>query len=205
MLRILLALSLLGLSATPSASAVVLRSYSYFSVRGATFDQLMTELGTRGPQVASTGQRHPGATKLQFNARIQYSETQDACWVSEAAVTVKARIILPRWRDRRKADRELRIYWDALSADIKRHEEGHVVKAKNYSQILEDRLLALPRKHDCKVLAGMAQSLLDKTLADYREESERFDGIESASFDRRLQSLYNYRREQIAAGRLPEP
>lgn len=205
MLRILLALSLLGLAVPPAAAAVVVRNYSYFSVSGKTLDELMIELTVRGPQVRSTGQRHPGATKLQFNTRLGYTESGGKCWISAAMATLKARIILPRWKDRRKAGRELRIYWDALAADIKRHEEGHVVIAKNYASQLEKELVALPRQDSCKPLAAQAELLIEKVLEEYRKASDRFDSIESASFDRRMQSLYQYRLERIESGRLPEP
>ncbi|RLP21908.1 DUF922 domain-containing protein [Mesorhizobium sp. YM1C-6-2] len=205
MLRILLALSLLGLAVPPAAAAVVWRNYSYFSVSGKTLDELMIELSIRGPQVRSTGQRHPGATKLQFNTRLGYTEGGGKCWISAATATIKARIILPRWKDRRKAGRELRIYWDALAADIKRHEEGHVVIAKNYASQLEKELAALPRQDSCKPVAQQAELQIEKVLEQYRKESERFDRVESASFDRRMQSLYQYRLERIESGRLPEP
>ena len=205
MLRILLALSLLGLAVPPAAAAVVWRNYSYFSVSGKTLDELMIELSIRGPQVRSTGQRHPGATKLQFNTRLGYTEGGGKCWISAATATIKAGIILPRWKDRRKAGRELRIYWDALAADIKRHEEGHVVIAKNYASQLEKELVALPRQDSCKPLAQQAELQIEKVLEQYRKESERFDRVESASFDRRMQSLYQYRLERIESGRLPEP
>ena len=68
-----------------------------------------------------------------------------------------------------------------------------------------DIQVALPRQDSCKPLAQQAELQIEKVLEQYRKESERFDRVESASFDRRMQSLYQYRLERIESGRLPEP
>ena len=98
------------------------------------------ELNTRGPQVKSTGRRHPGATQMEFTTKLGYRERGGYCRIAKATVTVKAKVILPRWRQRSKADADVRLIWDTLSSDIKRHEESHVVIAKNHARELEQAL-----------------------------------------------------------------
>ncbi len=206
MIRIIfILLVLLGMNTGPSAAAVVWRSYNYFSVGGSTLDDMLLELNAHGPKVSTTGQRHAGATRMKFNTRLEYIESDSRCHISAAAVTIRARIILPKWRERRKANREQRIYWDTLSADIKRHEEGHIVIAKNYAWNLERNLVGLEPRKNCPQMTEQAENLIDKALAAYKKESDLFDRVESASFDRRIQSLYDYRVERIESGRLPEP
>lgn len=204
MLRIPLALLLVFLCSAPSSAAVVWRSYSYFSAGGSTLDELMQQLSAHGPKVTSTGQRHLGATRIRFNTHLGYADNGQ-CRISEAKVTVRAKIILPRWRDRAAGDRTLRIFWDTLSSDIKRHEEGHVVIAKNFARDIETALLGLPPTKGCATLTDQAEQAIERLLAKYDAASERFDRIEGASFDRRIQSLYDYRIERIENGRLPEP
>lgn len=204
MLRVLLVLLVALPWSSPSSAAVVWRSYRFFTVGGSTLEELMNQLGTRGPEVASTGQRHLGATRLRFNTRLGYVQN-GKCSISEATVTVRARIILPKWRDRRAAGQSLRIFWDTLSSDIKRHEEGHVVIAKNHARDIENALLELRPAANCEVLADEAKRTIARGLAGYGNASSRFDRIESAGFDRRIRSLYDYRVERIDSGRLPQP
>ena len=128
--RILLAASLLCLTALPAPAESMTKTYSYFSVGGTTLDELEAQLNERGPQVKSTGRRHPGATQMQFNTRLGFTEKNSYCRITEATVTVKAKVILPRWRQRGKADQDVRLIWDTLSDDIKRHEEQHVMIAQ---------------------------------------------------------------------------
>ena len=109
MIRTLLAASLLGLMVLPAPAESLTKTYSYFSVGGTTLDELEDQLNRRGPQVKSTGRRHPGATQMQFNTRLGYAERSGYCRVTEATVTVKAKVILPRWRQRGNADQDVRL------------------------------------------------------------------------------------------------
>ncbi len=202
MLRILLAASLIASTALPAASESVSKSYSYFSVGGTTLDELESELNKRGPKVKSTGQRHPGATRMQFNTRLGYLEKDGSCRVTEASVTVKAKVILPQWRQRARADSDARLVWDALSSDIKRHEEQHVSIARDYARQLERKLMRIGRQKDCKVAAQKAKTIADRTLDAHDKAQAKFDRLESANYEKRLLKLMRERMKLIEAGKI---
>jgi predicted secreted Zn-dependent protease len=198
MKKILLAASILALMTLPSTAANVSKTYSYFNIGGTTLDQLESELTTRGPEVKSTGRRHPGATQMQFGTKLGYSEKKGYCRVSSADVSVAAKVILPRWGHRNKATREVRLIWDTLSSDIKRHEEGHVVIARNYARELEQSLLAISRQKTCVAVAEKAKAVAARILDRHDREQEKYDRIEGINFDRRIRGLLDYRMEQRA-------
>jgi predicted secreted Zn-dependent protease len=201
--RILLAASLVGLTALPSMAANLSKTYSYFTVGGTTLDQLDAQLSARGPKVKSTGQRHPGATQMQFTTKLGYSESKGYCRISEATVSVKVKVILPKWRQRGKADQDVRLIWDTLSSDIKRHEEAHVTIAKNHARELEQKLRALGRQKSCAAAAEKASAVAAKVLARHDEAQAEFDRAESANFEQRMLRLLRYRMQMIQAGKLP--
>ena len=203
MTRFCLALLMSASIALPAAAANLQKTYSYFTVGGTTLDQLEQELTTRGPQVKSTGRRHPGATQMQFNTKLGYAESNGYCRVASATVTVKAKVILPRWGQRGRADQDVRTVWDTLSSDIKRHEEGHVVIAKNHARDLETALLKLSRQKTCDRVAEKARATASKILNDHDKAQDRFDRIEGINFERRMLSLLRYRAERIQSGKLP--
>jgi predicted secreted Zn-dependent protease len=107
---------------SPATAAIVAKTYSYFSISGSTLDAIRKQLDQRGPKV--TGHRYPGATQMTFVNRIGYQTGRNGCSVASASVTVKAMIILPHWRRPRAATPEVRLVWDTLLADMKRHEEA---------------------------------------------------------------------------------
>jgi predicted secreted Zn-dependent protease len=163
---------------------------------------LEDQLNRRGPQVKTTGRRHPGATQMQFNTRLGYAEQGRYCRITEATVTVKAKVILPRWRQRGRAEQDVRLIWDTLSDDIKRHEEQHVMIARKYARDLERKLLRLGRQRSCAAATEKAKATADRLLAQHDRAQEKFDRNESANFEKRMLKLLRQRMRMIDAGEI---
>ena len=199
---LLTVLAVAGLS-LPAGAASVSKTYSYFSIGGKTLEEIEAELVRRGPQVRSTGSRHPGATQMEFTTRIAYGAGKSGCEIVKASVNVQAKMILPRWRLRSKADGDTGLIWDTLSADIKRHEESHVVIAKNHARNLELALRGIGRQPNCKVAAAKAKAVSDKILAMHDRAQEEFDRIEGVNFESRIIRLLRYRMERIEKAKKP--
>jgi predicted secreted Zn-dependent protease len=203
MKRALLVLTLLVGAPVASHAANLAKTYSYFSIGGTTLDEIERELDRRGPKVQSTGKRHPGATQMSFTTKISYAESKNRCVIVAATVTVKAKVILPQWRRSRKAAQDVRLIWDTLSSDIRRHEESHVVIAKNSARDLEKALMALGPQESCQVAAAKAKATTGKVLARHDKSQEEFDRVEGLNFESRMMRLLRYRIERIEDGRLP--
>ena len=202
MIRILLTASVLSLTTLAASAETLSKTYTYFSVGGATLDELEDQLNRRGPQVKSTGRRHPGATQMQFNTRLGYAEQGRYCRITQATVTVKAKVILPRWRQRGKADQDVRLIWDTLSSDIKRHEEQHVEIAQDHARELERKLLRIGRQKNCAIAAEKAKATADRVLDRHDKAQAKFDSDEGANFEKRLLKLLRQRMKMIEAGEI---
>ena len=198
---VLYALIAVGI-AGPAAAANVVKSYSYFRIGGRTLDEIEDQLAKRGPEVKTTGLRHPGATRMSFSTRIGYQQKADSCRIVSAVVTVKARVILPVWRQRRRADEDVRIFWDTLSADIKRHEERHVEIARNHARELEDTLGRIGTQANCQIAAAKAKEATVRLLARHDQAQAEFDKVEGINFESRILRLLKYRLERIENGQL---
>jgi predicted secreted Zn-dependent protease len=203
MKRILLTVLVIAGQCFPASTATVSKTYSYFSIGGRTLEEIEKELARRGPHVRNTGQRHPGATQMEFTTRIAYAESSSGCTLVKATVNVHARMVLPRWRQRAKADGGTRLIWDTLSADIKRHEESHVVIAKNHARDLETALRAIGRQRNCKIAAAKAKAVSERILAQHDRAQDEFDRIEGINFESRIIRLLRHRLERIENGRAP--
>lgn len=182
-----------------SSAAVLNKSYSYFTIGGSTLDEIQDEIAKHGPHIQSTGARHPGATRMEFKSRTGYEQTERGCRISSATVTVKAKVILPRWNPPAKADGDVRFIWATLSSDIKRHEESHVIIAKNHGRLLEKELLGIGRQKNCDIVAEKAKAVTQKVLAQHDREQRYFDMVETKNFESRLLRLLKYRLQQAAA------
>jgi predicted secreted Zn-dependent protease len=194
----LIAALLMAAMISPAGAANVAKTYSYFSIGGSTLDAIQKELDLRGPHVNSTGHRHPGATQMEFVSRIGYQKSDRGCTIATANVTLRAKIILPYWRRPRAADADVRLVWDTLASDIKRHEEQHVIIAKNHARMLEQALLAIRSQSDCKAAQAKAAQATQKVLAKHDAAQAAFDRVEGINFERRIISLLRYRMQQMA-------
>ena len=139
---------------------------------------------------------------MAFASRVSYQSAK-GCSVASALVTVHARIILPYWRRPRAATPEVRLVWETLSADVKRHEESHDIIAKNHARLLEQALLAIPRQRDCDAALAKAAKVTAKVLAKHDAAQAEFDRIEGINFDSRMMRLLHYRMERLANGQKP--
>ncbi|UVC13061.1 DUF922 domain-containing Zn-dependent protease [Mesorhizobium onobrychidis] len=203
MKRSLLCALMLAFSALPAGTASLVKTYSYFSIGGRTLDDIGTQLTKLGPQVKSTGMRHPGATQMAFTTRISYAEKSNSCAIADANVTLKVKVILPEWRRSRKADAGVRLFWDTLSADIKRHEDRHVEIAKNHARDLEDALKATYPQKTCQEAKAKAAEIAAAILAKHDRAQMQFDRVETINFESRILRLLRYRMERVENGRLP--
>ena len=204
MKKVLLTVLAVASLSLPAAAASLSKTYSYFSVGGRTLEEIETDLDRNGPRVRSTGgRRHPGATQIEFTTQITYAGGNGGCVIAKASVSVQTKIILPRWRSRATADGGTRLIWDTLSADIKRHEETHVMIAKNHARDLELALRGIGRQTTCQVAAAKAKLVSDKILAQHERAQKEFDRVEGMTFESRITRLLRYRLKRIENGQLP--
>lgn len=186
--------SLALLAAITSADAAsVSRSYAYFSVGGTTPQELFRQLNDHGPRLRSTGKRHPGAVEMQMVSHLTYTGSARSCHVSKAEVVVQARFSLPRWTGRAKADGDTRLLWEVLSADIKRHEEGHVAIARRFAERLERRLLGMAPRRDCEEARRRASRITQTLDAEHDAAQKQYDRGEQAGFESRIMRLMEKR------------
>ena len=177
-------------------AATVLRSYEYFTLSGTTAADLDRELYRRGPVLQKTGQRHPGMTKMRFTNKIKYGSDGRNCRVVDANVVVHAHVYLPRWKQRRTAKPDLALIWDTLSADIKRHEESHIVIARTAAGDMERAIKALPWRSDCTAMKADIDALTTKLMRKHDLAQIQFDRVEAVNFDSRFERLLVFRLQR---------
>ncbi len=194
----LLFLSIVATNMTPAlADTVINKSITYFSVGGRTAGELDKALSEHGPMMNSTGTRHPGATKIKFGGTVTYVKHGERCAVGSAKVTLSTKLILPRWKNRHKANRDLALVWDTLASDIKRHEERHAEIARNHARKLEKDFMALKPEADCERMQARVARLSETAIQDHDRDQARFDRMEAANFDRRMVRLLQYRLDSM--------
>ena len=189
--------ALIGISLPLSASAdvVVQKSITYFQIGGRTPADLDAELSRKGPFTQASGNRHPGATQIRFGGDLTYTRRGDRCAIGDVRVTVATKLILPRWKNRNRASQDMATLWDALSSDIKRHEERHAEIARQHAKLLEQSLLKLRPTRDCETLQDRVSEITDEVTLAHDEAQMRFDRVEAKNFEDRMARILRHRQE----------
>jgi predicted secreted Zn-dependent protease len=194
-MRLPIALSMIAflLCGPAAAEVVATKSYSYFNIKGKTADELDDELSRRGPTANGSSARHPGATKIRFGGEATYIQENGRCRVGNVKVTVHTQIIMPRWANRKGASRELSMIWDALSSDIRRHEERHAEIARTQARAMERELKALPWQRNCEAMQELVSEKSARGIEEHDKLQARFDRVEAVNFQNRMLRLLNNR------------
>lgn len=197
--KFLIAASILFSAALPAQSASIFRDIKYYDISGKTAADLDYALSNKGPFLKSTGQHHPGAAEIRFDAKVRYGkENGKRCKVTGVYVNVHGKVFLPRWKQRKRAPLELALIWDTLSSDIKRHEESHLVIARVHASEMEQEIAKLHSRKDCAELRDDINRVTEKIMARHDKKQQHFDRVETINFEDRFERLLSYRLEQMA-------
>ncbi|TCL73515.1 DUF922 domain-containing protein [Rhizobium sp. BK251] len=187
-----------GTSGSAMSEVLAQKSYSYFYIRGNTAGELDAALTKHGPTTTTASGHHPGATKIRFGGNVTYVQKDGRCRVGAVRVTVSAQLILPRWSNRRRADKDLSLIWDTLSSDIKRHEERHAEIARMSARDMERALRSLPPQKNCALMQAKVAQKSTELMEAHDREQARFDRVEAVNFESRMTRLLTYRLKAIA-------
>lgn len=192
--RLMALAALTCLSVQPArAETITSKTFAYFSVGGRTAAELDAELSRHGPLMKHSGARHPGATKIKWGGSVTYVRRGSRCAVGEAKVTLSTQIVLPRWKNRKRATPSLALIWDTLSSDIKRHEERHAEIARHHARTLQRTLKSLRPEADCERMQARVDRVTADAVSKHDADQARFDRVESKNFNDRMMRLLTHR------------
>lgn len=189
MLRPLTILALTLATVLPASAADIRQKTTYFTVRGATLEELDRELDRKGPLMATTGSRHPGATEVKFGGKVTYKPKDGSCSVDSTALTLHVTETVPKWARPKTATAATAIIWKTLSDDIARHESQHANIARSYVKKMESALRNLAPERSCDAMQARVDAVSARYLAWHQEAQAQFDVVEGREMNMRLRRL----------------
>ena len=186
MKKILLAVLAVGILSVPADAASLSKTYSYFSVGGKTLAEI--EIGEVDRRSACEETRAADAIPAlpRWNSPRASLIRRHGGWRAspKASVSVRAKIILPRWRQHAKAD--VADKGLILGHALGRHQAARGNPCDDRQEPCRDLELALP-KHTTpagfKVAAAKAKAVSDRILAQHERAQREFDRVEGINFE----------------------
>jgi predicted secreted Zn-dependent protease len=176
------------------AEASSSKSYSYFTVGGRTLIEILADIQKRGPRINGAKDRMMGTTALKFTTNLNYREANGFCSVASAKVTTIAKITLPRWRKPNGADQSVQLIWNALAADIKRHEDSRLPIANKYARAVERELKTIRHEKSCAVARTKAQGIQAGIFEQQDKAQAKANQVQARKFEALLRKLQKMER-----------
>ncbi|GGD18094.1 DUF922 domain-containing Zn-dependent protease [Aureimonas glaciei] len=173
----------------PASAADIRQKTTYFTVRGATLEELDRDLDRKGPLMSATGSRHPGATTVKFGGKVTYKPEDGSCHVDSTALTLHVTETVPKWARPKAATATTAIIWKTLSDDIARHEAQHANIARGYVKKMESALRNLAPEPDCDAMQARVDAVSARYLAWHQQAQAQFDVMEGREMNMRLRRL----------------
>ena len=162
----------------------------YYSIGGRSIAGIDREIKRRGPRIGGTGHA-VAVARIRIQPRYATLASGGRCSTRNVKVDVNARVTLPRWRNRRQANRELAAAWDNIDRYTRLHEAVHVAIAFRYARDLEKSIAALTAP-TCARLQEDVSTLVTARLDAHDRAQRKFDTDEQ----RRIRAIA---RQQAAA------
>lgn len=149
----------------------------YYTVSGATVQELRDELNTLGP-IGRSGAISEGNTRSRIEWRFDFDRKDGICTVKEAFVDVTIQMILPRWQRPPGVDQDLVSHWNRYISALRMHEDGHRYLAEATAREVRRVLAVKSSGPDCATLRNQMNSKaralvqeLERKQADYDRET----------------------------------
>ncbi|MEM9733222.1 MAG: DUF922 domain-containing protein [Pseudomonadota bacterium] len=164
-------------------------SVDYYNINGNTTAALDQAIRRNGPRL--NGGRHAVAVaRIKMVPNITFTPSgTDRCNITAVKVAVDARITLPRWVGRAKANAKLARAWDSIDRYTRAHEAVHVDIAFDYARRMERELLLMPNLGTCEALKLRSRVVIDKMLREHNAAQIAFD-------EREMERFRNFARQK---------
>lgn len=177
-----LVLGLASCVATPPTDVSV-RTYK---VSGSTLNALERSLSIHGPAVPGLQGRAFAAVETTFLHNFETVKEGGRCrFTRNGRVGLRSEVILPEWRQRDSASRDLQEKWDIISQYAVIHEAGHIKISQKYARQLEAAYKRTSAPN-CKELEANMESVIEPIAKAHVAEQTLFDETDAPRFRRYL-------------------
>jgi predicted secreted Zn-dependent protease len=156
--------------------AVTWRGHTrFYVVRGATISAIRGSLDRSTVWVDPKGGAFDAGTTWWYSWRWANDRDEIACRATSPTLEVKLEMVLPMWRQARRADPATIDAWERYAASLWQHELGHVDRAVATAADLMQTLREATPAPDCAALGRQIDSALRGQLAALELEQDSYD------------------------------
>ncbi|WHZ18475.1 MAG: hypothetical protein OJF55_000624 [Rhodanobacteraceae bacterium] len=147
----------------------------YYDISGNTAAALRHQLDARGP-LGESGKRFDAHTDWRVSWNYRYRTGPSGCEFTALEVSTSGTILLPRWVHAADVPDSLLRKWQAYSAALLAHEQGHYTHATDAAgEITRLEQSFNDYSGDCASLARAFNARADAIVERYKAEDAAYD------------------------------
>ena len=152
----------------PNAPATANTTYAYYEVTGNTMGELLASMHRQRPPEGY------GVTRSFFSWTTRWEPVAGVCRITEARVSLRTEVTLPRWEPGPDASPGLVSQWRTFVENVRLHENGHleIAVAAKYAVERELRRVQAP---SCMTVQGAGNQAAERVLSEYRARQRAYD------------------------------
>lgn len=162
------------LSLAVAAEPVVSVSSHYYQISGDTAKALRREMNSKS-KVSQNGKRYDAYTAWSVKWRYTWDKTEHHCEINHVTTTVEVTFTLPHWQNYEEAPNALQQQWDAYYQALVAHEQGHQAFGVKAAEEIEQGILNIGSRENCKRLERDANAFGYKMIAEYSALEKQYD------------------------------
>lgn len=163
----------LGLATQANAEVRIEASTSYYDLNGLTMREIHHSLMHNAPREG--GQIIEGEVADHFSVVFRTKLDGNFCRPVEEFVTLKLKILLPKWADEERATTSVRMDWQRYMKKLVAHENGHKEIALSAANAVHRIFHDVSAKSSCKELDANVKRAANRAIAEAEEQQEAWD------------------------------
>lgn len=175
-----------------SAEPIFSTHYQNFNISGQSQTEIWQSIRKNGPRSSSSlgiGIGHPGYTSFRFDNSVKFAPSSNRCSIIDIKFHLTSIVELPNWTDQKHASRDVQIFWQALSSDVRRHEHGHVDIAERSIKKLYYDLQKIKPQRSCDQIKQKIQATIKRSEIARNRSQNAFEHKEMSGQRQRLDNL----------------
>jgi predicted secreted Zn-dependent protease len=149
---------------------------AYYDVTGTSRREILTQIREGGPLSLNTGRRAMAQNRYNLRWRTQYNVSAvGGCALERVTVQVEMTLVYPRWVSPAPPDSALVVWWEAMTARLKEHEEGHGIITLDASRRIVRELRDLSGGGSCDALRLRVNTRASQIYQQMRERQQQYD------------------------------
>jgi len=146
----------------------------YYQVEGNTAEAIWADIIAKLP-VKENGKQHVAYTRWHLNWQFWWTDHGSSCEISKLTTKLDVTYTLPRLKQNASMPQSVTAHWEKYYAALLDHEQGHKGLGVKAALELENKLLNMGPRRDCKQLELDANSMGKSVINKYSQTEKEYD------------------------------